>query len=387
MKKIIGLLLIFSVIAGCTSSKKYLQRRQYDAAINKSVKKLAKKPSKTKQINVLRDAYRLANLQDNDRIKFLKQSGQPDIWDEVFVRLNNMKVRQENVKRLPTGVLAKINFVPVDYDAEIITAKQKAAEYFYAHATNLLNRKEKFAARQAYDEFRKVKNYYSSYKDVDKKINEAYEYGMNYVFFKMQNKSGIAIPKNFERDLLKISLTNIAGKWVTFETKESNILFYDYSIYLNLNIINVSPEYVKEKEYVESKKVQDGYEYVLDKNGNVMKDSLGKDIKVPKYVEKKCYVTEYYLNKKAIVSGTLDFWNNRTKQLVKTDPVTTEFFFEHRFADVKGDKSVLKKETLRLVKTRPLPFPPDLDMIYRTNEKLKEMTKSIIVRNRSLVEN
>ncbi|MCF8296365.1 MAG: hypothetical protein K9J13_02370 [Saprospiraceae bacterium] len=387
MKKIIGLLLILSIIAGCTSSKKYLQRRQYDAAINKSVNKLVKKPTKTKQINILRDAYRLANQQDNDRIKFLRQSGQPDIWDEVFVKLNNMKVRQENVKRLPSSILANINFVPVDYDSEIISAKQKAAEYFYAHASSLLDRKEKFAARQAYDEFHKVKNYYSSYKDVDKKINEAYNYGMNYVLFTMQNKSGIMIPKNFESDLLKISLTNIAGKWVAFDTKQDNKLFYDYSIYLNLKVIDVSPEYVKEKEYVESKKVKDGYQYVKDSNGNVMKDSLGNDLKVPKYIEKKCYITEYYLSKKAIVSGTLDFWNNRTKQLIKTDPVTTEFFFEHRFAEAKGDRSVLKKETLKLVKTRPLPFPPDLDMIYRTNENLKEMTKSIIVRNRSLVEN
>ena len=387
MKKIIGLLIVISVITGCTSSKKYLQRGQYDAAINKSVKKLAKKPTKVKQIRILRDAYRLANQQDNDRIKFLKQSGQPDIWDEVFKRLNKMKGRQANVKRLPSSVLAKINFVPIDYDAEIIASKQKAAEYFYVHANSLLNRNEKYAARQAYDEFRKVKNYYSSYKDVDKKINEAYNLGMNYVLFKMQNKSGIAVPKNFERDLLKISLSNIAGKWVRFDTKQIKNFHYDYNIYLNLKMISVSPEHVKEKEYVESKKVEDGWQYVLDASGNVMKDSAGNDLKVPKYVDKKCYVTEIYLSKKAIVSGTLDFWNNQTRQLIKTDPVTAESFFDHRFANAKGELSILKKSTRRLVKTRPMPFPSDFEMIYRTNENLKKMTKNIIRRNRGLVEN
>ena len=387
MKKIFYAFLILSLLTGCTSSKKYLQRGRYDSAINKSVKKLIKKPDKEKEIAVLEQAYRMANQSDNDRIKFLKQSGQPEIWDEVFKRLNNMKNRQANVKRLQSSVLAKINFVPIDYDSEIISAKKKAAEYFYVHASELLKKNEKFAARQAYEEFIKVKNYYSSYKDVDRKINDAYVLGVNHVLFKMQNKSGIALPKNFESDLLKISLKELNNKWIDYDTRQDRNIFYDYTIQLNLKLINITPELVKQRDYSESKKVEDGWQYVLNNNGNVMKDSSGNDLKVKKYKTITCYITETHLTKKAIVGGSLDYYDNRTKQLIKTDAVTTESFFDHTFGIAKGDLNAITKKSRQLIRTKPLPFPPNLEMIYRTNENLKKMTKDIINRNKRLVEN
>ena len=118
-----------------------------------------------------------------------------------------------------------------------------------------------------------------------------------------------------------------------------------------------------------------------------MKDTIGNDIKTPNYVDIVCYVKETHLLKKAIVSGSMDFYDNRTGQLILADKITTESIFEHRFADVKGNLKAMTSKTSKLVELRPLPFPNDLDMVYRTNEDLKKVALQIIGRHRGILEN
>ena len=45
---------------------------------------------------------------------------------------------------------------------------------------------------------------------------------------------------------------------------------------MRLTNIEVSPEQIKEREYEDTKEIEDGFEYVLDGNGNVAKDSSGQ---------------------------------------------------------------------------------------------------------------
>ena len=63
------------LLSGCGSSKKQLQKGNYDAAIDKAVKQLRKDPDDAKQIEILTQSYKVANDQDNERIRFLKMEG------------------------------------------------------------------------------------------------------------------------------------------------------------------------------------------------------------------------------------------------------------------------------------------------------------------------
>lgn len=383
MKRLIFIIIGLLIIQGCASSYTMLRKGRYDDAIVKAVRKLKKNPSKTKEITTLKEAYSLANQFDNERIAFLRKSGQPDIWEEVFYRYNNMKYRQDIVKTLPVPVLQKINFSPVDYDNEIIEAKKKAAEYFYAHAVSLLDKNDKYLARQAYDELLKVKGYYANYKDVDQLIPKAYSMGLTSVLFKMNNVAPVVLPAGFEDDMLKISLKELNTQWVNYDTRETQNVRYDYTILLNLKVIDVSPERIKESSWIESKEVQDGYQYVYDNNGNVMKDTAGNDIKVPKYKTISCQLVEEQMNKSAIVTGVLDFIQNNTNQLLKTEPISVESTFNHVSLIAHGDVNALKVETQRNLNNR-VPFPHDLDMIMMTNELLKNAAKNIVSSNRYL---
>ena len=380
-------LLLSLLITSCVSSSKRLQQGEYDKAIVKAAKILQKKPNKTNEIKTLKKAYSLANSKDLEAIKLLRLSGQPDIFDKVVILYNRLINRQEVVERLPDYLLIRIGFEPIDYSQELITSKKKAAKFFYAHALKLLEDGDKHDARQAYDELSKVKNYFPIYQDVDTKMNEAYSKGVNHIIFFIANESHTVLPEDFEDELLKISLKKINKQWLNFDTYVDKNINYDYSIYLNIKHIEVSPERVKEIHYEETKEIEDGFDYILDENGNVKKDEKGNDIKVPRFSTITCYVTETRLTKSAIVSGSLDFYDERSGQLIKTMPIASEFNFKYRLAFANGNLDALRKKTRRLIKNKPIPFPSDLQLIFDTNENLKSKVKRIINSNRMILLN
>ncbi|MGQ0828173.1 MAG: hypothetical protein ACT4ON_07250 [Bacteroidota bacterium] len=381
MKKIIIYLLISTLITACSSSRKLMESGNYDAAIHKAVRKLTKR-KKDKEIIVLEQAYKKANERDMERINFLKKEGNPDNWNQLYTIYYNMSHRQNSVKPLLPLLIKSQNrdavFELRNFDEELIQTKQKAAEFLYARALESLEKKTKFDARKAYNDLQTVKNYYPNYKDLDTQIQKAINMGTSYVIFKMKNNTGVPLPPNFQDELTKISMAELNNNWLKYHVNELKDLDYDYTILVNMKNINVSPEAVKEIHYTESKEVPDGFQYVLDAKGNVKKDTSGNDIKLPKTKLVSCNVLEVYQNKKAIIAGTLDFIDNSNGQLLKTNPIASENFFEFRSATAMGDTNILKAETKAKLGKRPAPFPPDFDMILAAGQTLKGMVKDII---------
>lgn len=388
-KKLTVFLLLSTFIISCSNSSKMMKSGNYDAAIRKSTQKLKRKKQNDKEIVVLEQSYQKANERDRERISFLKKEGKPDNWDEIFGVYSQMAQRQENLKPLLPlhleGQNRDANFEIVNYSDEIIQAKKNATEYFYAHALSLLARNNKPDARTAYGELLRVKGYSVNYKDVDKELQKAKDLGTSYVLFKMKNTTGVPLPPSFEDELTKISLTELNGEWLRYHTHETSGFDYDYVIVVNMKNINVSPEAVKETSFTETKIIPDGFQYALDANGNVKKDSLGNDIKIPKTKTIFCNVIETYQNKKAIIAGTLDYINNNTGQLMKTDPIASENFFEYRSYGAIGDINALKPETKAKLGPKPVPFPSGFDMLLQAGQVLKGMVKDIIYKNKNIL--
>ncbi|MFO8087055.1 MAG: hypothetical protein R6T91_04500 [Bacteroidales bacterium] len=383
VRQLLLILLTLSMV-GCVSSKKYLQRGQYDRAIEKSVKKLSRKPSKVDEQGVLKKAYHLAMEEDQQRIRELRSSGRPDVFEEIYIIYEEMERRQKLVRRLPSSVLNRIDFAYMNFEQEKVNAQKKAAEYLYAHARKLLDSDSRFDARKAYDELLRVKNILPQYKNTDQYIREAMAKGQSQVLFTMSNESNIALPEGFEDELYKISLSNLNRQWVTYDTRQVKGKQYHYYIDLKLKGIMVSPEQLKQLEYTETKTVNDGYEYVLDENGNVKKDSLGNDIKVKKTREISCSVRETKMLKHTTITGRLEFIEAGSNQLLKTDPITTEWHFEHAYIQTHGDLDALSKKTKSKLGVKPVPFPPSEVMILNAVDILKEMSREAIYRHRRI---
>jgi hypothetical protein len=389
MKKVIPFVFILTILmSGCGSSKKQLQKGNYDAAIEKSVKQLRKDPGDNKQIAILEEAFRIANEQDNERIRFLKMEGKPSNWDEIYLVYKRLFDRQSLVRTVtPLSLNGRsVDFPYVDYMQEMVSAKRKAADFYFAHGNELMKNNLKDSYRQAYYEFLRAKEYIGDYEGVDNKIIEAKYQGMSRVFVSVQNKSILQFPKEFEQDLLTLDLPSLNSEWVEYHTQNLNDnTQYDYFVNVIINNIAVSPDLTVPHDSVIKKDVEDGYSYQLDKNGNVMKDTARNDIKIKKYKTLQCALIESVQSKVCQIDGDIEVIQMNPNKVLKKDPLGARSTFEHISARALGDIQALNAQQLERTKSTLLPFPSDIEMVIKCSEALKQAIRSAMQNNKRLI--
>jgi hypothetical protein len=389
MKRIVPLVFIFTVIlSGCGSSKKQLQKGNYNAAIEKAVKQLRKDPKDADQIDILSQSYKIANEQDNERIRFLKMEGRPNSWDEIYIVYKALNDRQSLVRTVtPLDYNGRsVDFPYVDYMSEMVIAKRKAADFYYAHGTELMKSGIKESYRQAFGEFMRAKQYVGDYEGIDRQIQDAKYLGMSRVLVSLQNSSIIQFPREFEQDLLALNLPELNSDWVEYYTRSLNSnTQFDYYVNVNVKNIVVSPDQTVQKDSVIKKDVEDGFTYVLDKKGNVTKDSLGNDIKLIKYKTLQCALIQTVQSKECHITGDVEVIQMNPERVVKKDPIGAQSGFDHVSSRALGDIQALNAKQLERTKISPVPFPSDIEMVLRCSESLKMAIRGAIQNNRRFI--
>ncbi len=389
MKRIVYFLIAALVLTSCGSSKKMLEKGNYDAAIQRAVRKIRKKPDSPKDIQTLDRAYKIANDQDMERVTFLEREDNPDNYEEVFAIYTRMKNRQSLVRTvLPMNLNGRsIDYPYVDYDAKIISAKRKAAEYYYHSGKNLMKSGTKEAYRQAYMEMTRAQEYSGGmYPDLEPLIEEARFKGISRVIVLVNNMTHMKLDPQWEEDLLEIDTRGFENEWVEYHFKHLNDnIAYDYTIFVNLESIAISPDDVKEKDNLYKKKVEDGFDYALDARGNVMKDTAGNDIKIPRYKELQCTLIETHQFKSVRIDGNVEILSENPKKLLRKEPIGAEHIFEHHSARVVGDLEALDAEAKKMVEQEAVPFPTDFEMLFMCTETLKPAIREGINKNRQYI--
>jgi hypothetical protein len=389
MKKYILLIFAITVIlSGCVSSKKQLEKGNYDTAIFKAVKELRKDADNEKQAGILERSFNIVNEQDNERIRFLKMEGRPQNWDEIYQVYKRMNDRQSMVRTvLPINAGGKsINFPYVDYMAEMIAAKKKSADYYYAHGNELMKVGLKDSYRQAYYEFVRAKEYVGDYEGIDLKIQESRYLGISKVFVSLQNTTPIKFPRDFEEDLLTVDIQALNSEWVEFHTLNlDQNAKYDYFINVNVKNIGVGPDQSAVRDSVVRKEVEDGFTYQLDSKGNVMRDTSGNDIKIKKYKTLQCALISTLQTKTCIIEGDIEIIQINPNKLLKKDPLGANTTFEHVSARAVGDAGALSPQQMERTKAQIVPFPSDVEMVLRCSDALKRAIRGSIQSNRGLI--
>lgn len=389
MKKTISLLFILTIlISGCGSSKKQLQKGNYDAAIDKAVKQLRKDPNDSKQIEILTQSYKIANDQDNERIRFLKMEGRPDSWDEIYLIYKSLNDRQSLVRTVtPLNNNGRtVDFAYTDYMPEMIGAKRKAADFYYAHGNELMKAGLKDSYRQAFNEFVRAKQYVGDYEGIDNKMQDAKYLGMSRVFVSIRNSSVLKFPPEFEQDLLALDLPRLNSEWVEYHTQNLNEnTKFDYYVNVNVKNIAVSPDQTIQRDSVIKRDVEDGFTYLLDKKGNVMKDTLGNDIKQKKYKTLQCALVETVQTKACRIDGDVEVIQVNPDKVLKKDPIGAQSTFENISSRALGDIQALNQQQLERTKSSVVPFPSDMEMVMRCSESMKMAIRGAIENNRRFI--
>ncbi len=391
MKKITLLLTFFVLITSCgvKQTRSALTSGDYDAAVQNAVESLRnRKDAKGKQdyVYLLEEAFAKAKERDERNIAAWFKDANPNNLEKIFNTYQQLNNRQELIRPLLPLKLLKEGrnaiFPFDDYTDQIISSKNALAKHLYNNSKALLAAKDKLSFRRAYDDLAYLNQLSPGYKDVAKLMDEAQFKGTDFVSVYSKNETNMVIPVRLENDLLDFSTFGLNDKWTAYHSNRQKDISYDYGIIINFRQINISPEQVKEKEFIKEKQIKDGVKTLIDANGNVVKDSLGNPIKVDNFKTIRVNIYEFRQFKSAQVTAKVDYIDFKTNQLIDTFPLASEFVFEHIYSKYTGDRRACDDNYLAYFDRRAVPFPTNEQMVYDSGEDLKLKLKDIINRHK-----
>lgn len=390
MKKITILFFTFLFIScGVKQTQSLLSNGDYDGAINRALDGLrTNKNSKGNQeyVYLLEEAFAKAKERDLNNLKLLIKENNPSNLERIYNLYTQLHSRQERVKAILPLKLINENrnaYFPFDdYSDSIIASKNDLSAYLYANAKKLITSRNKLDARDAFDDLAYLDQLNPNYKDVRSLMDEAKFKGTDFVFVSTKNDTQMIIPARLQEDLLDFSTFGINDKWTVYHNKKQKDIYYDYGLVVTFRTIVVSPEQVREKQFVKEKQVKDGTKVLLDANGNPVKDQNGNNVMVDNMKTVTASIYEFTQNKVCQVTAKVEFLDNRSSQLIDTYPLSSEFVFNYVYATFNGDKRACEQDYFQFFDRRAVPFPTNEQMVYDSGEDLKAKLKAIITGNK-----
>ena len=390
MKNLILAILTAGIAVSCNTVKNTtakVNKGNYDEAIEITLDKLRKNPEKKRKqeyVLLLEEAFAKAKASDENRISFLKLANNNADLKEMYDLYVSLDRRQNSIAPLlPISVVSENRDAYFDfknYNEQIVNTRDALATYLYAEANarlNNANSKEDF--RNAYYDLYALNKLVYAYKDVKDLMDIAHTNGINHVNVSLQNESQIALPIQLENDLLDFSSYGMDDFWTVYHSNASAAIDYDYNLDVAFTQIDISPEYVKERVLRTEKRIKDGTKFLKDDEGNYVLDEDGERIEVDNFITVRARYFEFEQNKAVSLVGRVRYTDARTGEVIESFPLVSEFIFDHRYANYRGDRRALNSNHIALTRNRPMAFPTNEQMIYDAGDDLKNRLKGFIV--------
>lgn len=379
MKTLLYTLTILLTISSCRTLEKMVDKGEYDEAIIFATQKLAgKKHKKTKHVQGLEEAFMRINTRDLDRIAYLDGPSNPQNWEAIHDIADAIHHRQRKITPFLPLISKEgyeANFDMVDTYLIKRNAQNGAAAYYYREANTMLQdaktQKNKSYARRAYRELERVDDIIENYKDTPTLMREAKELGIVHIKVNISNASNAYLPSGLEQDLAAMNVSRNNSTWRKYYIGSTRGITYDYNATLELSTIDVSPERETIRHHTDEKRVKDGWTYKKGKDGRPAKDTLGKKIKVDKFKTVYADVSEIHREKSAYVKGYMRYFDNTTKEVKASYPLSVEAHFNDYASSYTGDRRAVCSKDHNRLKPYPLHFPDDISMIADATDKLK----------------
>ncbi|WP_439152367.1 hypothetical protein [Winogradskyella sp.] len=386
MKQLLLTTVLLLVLTSCSGRKqieKAISHGNYDQAISDALRKLENnkdKPRKQDYIVMLEDAYYKVLDKDLNTIKHLKKDGNPEQYKTIYTIYLDLEARQNAIKRvLPLKINGRtLNLKFNDYSSAIVDYRYRTSDYLIGEGITLLDSEDKYNARKAYDIFSYIESINPNFEETRSLMTEAHQKGMDYVHVSIENHTNQFIPLRLEEELLDFNTYGLNQFWTTYHAIADETIDYDFGMQLQLRRINISPERINERQLLREKQIVDGWEYLLDSNGNVAKDSLGNDIKVDKIINVRARFFEVIQTKSTQVMANVVYTGLKQNQVIDNFTIDSGFVFENVFGRYRGDRRALNRNDRQLLRQRQILFPSDAQMVLDSGEDLKLKLKDII---------
>lgn len=374
---------------GVKQTQNLLSSGNYDEAIANAVYNLqTNKDKKGKQdyIYLLEEAFAKAKERDLNTLNLLAKDANPAQLEQMYNTYLQLNNRQEKIKPLLPLKLLKEGrnaiFPFDDYNEQIVSSKNALASYLYNNTKALMNTTNKMNFRKAYDDLTYLNQISPNYKNVSELIEEAQFKGTDFISVYTKNETKMIIPVRLQNDLLDFNTYGLNDKWTVYHSTIQKGINYEYAMMINFREIYISPEQIKEKEFVKERLIKDGVKKLIDANGKIVVDDKGKDVYVDNFIPATVRIYEIRQFKSCQIVAKIDYVNFKSNQLIQTFPVISEYEFENIYATYKGDRRASDDSYYSYFDRRAVAFPSSEQMVYDTGEDLKKKLKDIITRNR-----
>ncbi|MGZ9676030.1 hypothetical protein [Flavobacterium sp. GNP001] len=391
MKKITLLIafIVLTTACGVKQTQNALSSGNYDQAIENAVSNLrSNKDKKGKQdyVYMLEEAFAKAKERDLNTINLLVKEANPAQLEKIYNIYLQLNQRQELIKPiLPLKLLkeGRNAIFPLDnYNDELVDSKNALSAYLFGNAKKLMGTPDKMKYRAAYDDLEYLNKINPNYKNTVDLMDECLAKGADYVHVYTKNETNMIIPVRLQNDLLDFSTLGLNDRWTVYHSNKVRNLTYDYGMLINFRQINISPEQIKEREFVKERVIKDGVKKLIDANGKEVLDEKGKPVMVDNLVTVNARIYEFKQFKACQVTAKIDYINLRSNQLLQSFPLASEYVFENIYATYKGDRRASDDNYFSYFDRRAVPFPSSEQMVYDSGEDLKAKLKDIITRNR-----
>ncbi len=391
MRKITALVFLLAFVCSCgvKQTRNMLTEGDYDGAIDRAIEGLQNnKNAKGKQdyVYLLEEAFAKAKDRDLRAIELLVKDANPSKLEKLYNTYLQLNNRQERIRPLLPLRLLKENrnaiFPFDDYSDQIVSSKNALAKFLYDNSKALMATNNKVNYRRAYDDFAYLLTLSPNFKDVTKLMDEAQFKGTDFVNVYTKNETNMVIPVRLQSDLLDFSTLGLDDKWTVYHSNRQKGVTYDYGLIVNFRDIKISPEQIKERQFIKEKQIKDGVKNLVDANGRVVRDSLGKPVKVDNFRTIRIDIYEFTQFKACQVTAKVDYIDFKTNQLIDSFPLSSEYVFQNIYANYQGDRRACDDNYFKYFDRKPIPFPGNEQMVYDTGEDLKAKLKNIITRNK-----
>ncbi|WP_231460635.1 hypothetical protein [Pedobacter sp. Leaf132] len=359
--------LSLTIIGGCTTGKKALQKGDYDASVLKAVSRLQNSPKNSEALSVLQTAYNYA-LQDHlRRIEESKVTNDLYKWEGVMYDYQKINQLAEEINSCPACLTVVPN--PSKYIKELDESKYNAATARYNSGIQYLNANNRQSAKKAYYEFEKVQNLQANYKDVKAKMDDAYWMAVTrvvvqpiFVNSRLYKLSGDYFQQQIDGFMSDYS----RNKFVLFYSEQQaskQKIVPDQVLSLNFDDFIVGQTYVKER--VER----------LKRDSVVIGETRERK---PIYgtVKATLSIFEKNISSSGLLDMTISDW--QSKKIVRQQKFPGTYIWTDSWASYKGDDRALSKQQLAMTKRREVvPPPPEALFLEFTKPIYNDLVNSI----------
>ncbi|MDD4372449.1 MAG: hypothetical protein PHG67_00885 [Bacteroidales bacterium] len=345
--KLLFLVLLIGFIQ-CSSPQKLIDQKQYDQAFALLINKAHKGRISASQITQLKQVYHQSNQTDHEAVSALKASGSPDIWPEVYDRLNKISQRVDAVKVLPKELKQQLDYKPLDLEEEVLAARIKTTQYYNGLAVKLLESNDAASNSEALDLLGKVQQLNPAFPDLDKKMRRAVFSMADNILIGFKNETGVSLPAGFEEKVLdKTTFAESSWQQKLIRTPEQAVGI-TYRMIVILEEIEVSPHKSGQTSYTEQKEAV------------------------------TAEVVQYELQKSVSLTGRIQLVGTDYSKPFLVSPFDVSSQFDYTYARFSGSEQALALATLELTKKAALPFPSDESLIRDAATELNKIVALLL---------